>query len=104
MKKDMFNKDTDFLFDSILQLKTRDECYAFFQDLLTVPEIESFSQRLAVARMLKNKIVYTDIVDKTGASSATISRVNRFLINGNNGYEMILDRMEKNNENGDKHE
>ena len=70
---------TDFLFDAILKLQTREECYQFFEDLCTVSEIKSMSQRIAVAKMLSDKCVYTEIVAKTGASTATISRVNRSL-------------------------
>ena len=84
----------DFLFDSILTLKTREECYAFFEDLCTVPEIKAMSQRLLVAHMLSNKKVYSDIVSETGASTATISRVNRSLHYGCDGYELIFKRLE----------
>jgi TrpR-related protein YerC/YecD len=84
----------DFLFDSILTLKSREECYAFFEDLCTVPEIKAMSQRLLVAHMLSSKKVYSDIVEETGASTATISRVNRSLHYGCDGYELAFKRLE----------
>lgn len=84
----------DFLFDAVLTLKNREECYAFFEDLCTVPEIKAMSQRLLVAHMLSNKQVYSDIVSKTGASTATISRVNRSLHYGCDGYELAFQRLE----------
>lgn len=88
----------DFLFDAILQLKNREECYAFFEDLCTVPEIKAMSQRLLVAHMLSNKKVYSDIVSETGASTATISRVNRSLHYGCDGYQLVFARLAKKEE------
>lgn len=88
---------TDFLFDAILQLKDREECYRFFEDLCTVSEIKSLAQRIAVAKLLHEKRVYTEIVAKTGASTATISRVNRSLAYGCDAYDMIFKRMEEEN-------
>lgn len=89
------DKNVDFLFEAILNLQNLDECYAFFEDLCTVTEIKSISQRIVVAKMLRDKKVYSDIVSETGASTATISRVNRSLQYGCNGYEEIFKRMEK---------
>ncbi len=89
------DKNVDFLFEAILNLQTMDECYAFFEDLCTVTEIKSISQRIVVAKMLRDKKVYSDIVSETGASTATISRVNRSLQYGCNGYEEIFKRMEE---------
>ena len=86
---------TDFLFDAILQLKDREECYQFFEDLCTVSEIKSMSQRIAVAKMLNDKCVYTEIVNKTGASTATISRVNRSLAYGCDAYRLVFSRLEE---------
>lgn len=83
----------DFLFDAILTLKSREDCYAFFEDLCTVPEIKAMSQRLLVAHMLSAKKVYSDIVAETGASTATISRVNRSLHYGCDGYELVFGRL-----------
>ena len=87
--------NVDFLFSAILNLQTLEECYDFFEDLCTVPELKAFSQRIVVAKMLRDKRVYSDIVAATGASTATISRVNRSLQYGCNGYEEIFKRMEK---------
>lgn len=83
----------DGLFDAILKLETRDECYTFFEDLCTINEILSLSQRLDVAKMLRDKKTYMEIAEKTGASTATISRVNRSLAYGNDGYEMVFNRL-----------
>jgi TrpR-related protein YerC/YecD len=87
-------KNTELLFNAILSLESIEECYAFFEDLCTVKEIKAISQRIAVARMLREKIIFTEITELTGASSATISRVNRALTNGCDGYELVLSRME----------
>lgn len=84
---------TDSLFEAILLLKSKEECYRFFQDLATIAEIKALAQRLEVARMLEEDITYTRIADVTGASSATISRVKRCLNYGADGYKMILGRL-----------
>jgi TrpR-related protein YerC/YecD len=91
-------KDTyvDGLFKAILELKDVDECNTFFEDLCTVNEIREMASRLQVAKMLRQKKTYTDIAEKTGASTATISRVNRYLHYGSDGYNIILDRLEQN--------
>ncbi|NJD03966.1 MAG: hypothetical protein FIA99_15520 [Ruminiclostridium sp.] len=86
---------TDKLFEAILLLKGMDECYNFFEDICTVSEIKAMAQRLDVAKMLKKGQTYTDISEKTGASTATISRVNRCLNYGADGYKTILDRLER---------
>ena len=88
--KDM---NVDYLFKAILSLETMDECYNFFDDLCTVPELKALSQRLEVARMLSEGRVYSDIVAKTGASTATISRVNRSLNYGSDGYKVVFERV-----------
>lgn len=94
------NKEIDFLFEAILSLKTVDECYRFFEDVCTISEIKSIAQRLEVAAMLKERRTYIDIAQTTGASTATISRVNRSLNYGNNGYDIAFERIkEKNDEN-----
>ncbi|MCL6594150.1 MAG: helix-turn-helix domain-containing protein [Alicyclobacillus sp.] len=85
----------DRLFDAVLLLKTREECYKFFEDICTIGEIQSLAQRLQVAEMLRSGHTYTDIAQATGASTATISRVKRYLNYGANGYNMILDRLGK---------
>ncbi|MGP1361852.1 MAG: YerC/YecD family TrpR-related protein [Candidatus Fimenecus sp.] len=94
MQDKLRNKDTDFLFDCILQLKDREECYNFFEDLCTVTELKAITQRITVAKMLSEKRFYSDIVKETGTSTATISRVNRSLRYGQNGYEEIFNRVE----------
>lgn len=96
MNSKIKDENNDFLFKAILSLKSIDECYDFFEDLCTVAEIKAMAQRLHVAKMLNNHHVYSDIVSKTGASTATISRVNRSLNYGNDGYVKILERLEKN--------
>lgn len=83
----------DYLFRAVLSLESVEECYAFFEDLCTVQELHAISQRLQVARMLDEKRVYSDIVSETGASTATISRVNRSLTYGSDGYRLILGRL-----------
>lgn len=83
----------DQLFRAILELKSVDECYEFFEDLCTIQEMKAISARLEVARMLKDGDIYEDIVRKTGASTATISRIKRCLVYGSGGYEKILTRM-----------
>ena len=88
--KDM---NVDYLFKAILSLETMDECYNYFDDLCTVPELKALSQRLEVARMLSEGRVYSDIVAKTGASTATISRVNRSLNYGSDGYKVVFERV-----------
>ena len=93
MNNKLKEKNFDFLIDAILALETREECTAFFEDLCTIPELKAMSQRLQVARMLSENRVYSDIVSETGASTATISRVNRSLIYGNDGYSVIFKRL-----------
>lgn len=93
MNRKIKTEAVDALFDAILCLKTREECYRFFEDLCTVNELLSLSQRFEVAAMLKQKKTYLEIAEKTGASTATISRVNRSLNYGNDGYEMVLERL-----------
>ena len=88
----------DRLYKAILMLKDEEECYNFFQDLCTVSELRSMEQRFEVATLLNDGMIYNDILEKTGASSATISRVNRSLIYGYGGYEAILDRVNEKEE------
>ena len=89
------SEEMDHLFEAILALQSVDECYKFFEDVCTVKEIQAISQRLEVAKMLMEKRVYSDIVKETGASTATISRVNRSLTYGNEGYDLIFKRLNK---------
>ena len=93
MKKDQFNKDVDALFEAILQLKNLDECRAFFKDLCTYQELNAMAQRMHVAKMLYTRHVFTDIVAETGASTATISRVNRTIKDGEDGYKIVFERL-----------
>lgn len=92
----------DFLFEAILQLQSKEECYEFFEDICTINELLSLSQRFEVAAMLREKKTYLEIAEHTGASTATISRVNRSLNYGNDGYEMVLSRMESEETDSDK--
>ena len=96
----LVNPLTDQLFESILHLKSREECYEFFEDLCTINELRDMSQRLEVARMLRNGEKYDKIEGTTGASTATISRVKRCLKFGADGYTKVLDRMEPKHEDG----
>ena len=96
MSRKFQNENIDFLFKAVLALENEDECYDFFEDLFTVQELRTISQRLVVAKMLSENCVYTDIVNATGASTATISRVNRSLQYGSNGYDRIFERIREN--------
>ncbi|MDD7305384.1 MAG: YerC/YecD family TrpR-related protein [Peptoniphilaceae bacterium] len=87
------SKETDELFQAILMLKDIDECYKFFEDVCTARELQSISQRLQVAKLLKIRKTYSEIEQQTGASTATISRVNRSLHYGTDGYEIVLDAL-----------
>lgn len=85
----------DDLFEAILSLETEEDCYRFFEDLLTIKELQSMAQRWQVARMLKEKTTYTDIEAETGASATTISRVNKCLHYGAGGYAAVLKKLDK---------
>ena len=93
MSKKLRTDAVDHLFDAILSLQNREECYTFFEDVCTVNELLSLSQRFEVAKMLRDQKTYLDIAEKTGASTATISRVNRSLNYGKDGYELVFSRM-----------
>ena len=93
MNKKLRTEAVDFLFDAILSLKNKEECYVFFEDVCTINEILSLSQRFEVAKMLREHKTYLEIAEKTGASTATISRVNRSLNYGNDGYDMVFERI-----------
>lgn len=95
MSDKLKDNNLDFMFDAVLKLKSVEECYDFFEDLCTVTELKAMSQRIVVAKMLRDKRVYSDIVAETGASTATISRVNRSLQYGSNGYERIFARLDE---------
>lgn len=94
MSKKIRTEAVDHLFEAILCLKDKEECYTFFEDVCTINEILSLSQRFEVAHMLRQQKTYLDIAEKTGASTATISRVNRSLNYGNDGYDMVFARMQ----------
>ncbi len=93
MNKKIKSESVDHLFEAVLCLKTKEECYDFFEDLCTVNELLSISQRYEVASMLRNHRTYQEIAEKTGASTATISRVNRSLNYGNDGYQLVMERL-----------
>lgn len=87
------NHMNDQLFEAILKLKSVEECYAFFEDLCTINELKALSQRLEVAKLLEEGEIYENIVENTGASTATISRIKRCLVYGADGYTLVLDRL-----------
>ncbi len=87
------DKFTDGLFEAILKLENIEECYRFFEDICTIKELQSISQRLEVAKLLKEGKTYSEIEDVTGASTATISRVNRCLHYGAEGYKLVLEKL-----------
>ena len=93
MNKKIRTEAVNFLFEAILNLKNKEECYLFFEDVCTINELLSLSQRFEVARMLREQKTYLEIAEKTGASTATISRVNRSLNYGNDGYDMAFKRI-----------
>lgn len=93
MNKKIRTEVVNHLFDAILTLQDREECYTFFEDVCTVNELLSLSQRFEVAYMLREHKTYLDIAERTGASTATISRVNRSLNYGNDGYDMVFERL-----------
>ena len=90
-----FNRETDTLCDALLSLKTREECYAFMEDVCTIREVLDIAQRLAVAGMLDQGISYSAISRETGASTATISRVSKCYEYGSGGYKTVIDRLKK---------
>ena len=95
MSRKIKTEAVDNLFEGILSLKSKEECYIFFEDICTINELLSLSQRFEVAKMLREQRTYLDIAEKTGASTATISRVNRSLNYGNDGYDMVFERLDK---------
>ena len=89
------DRKTEYLFRGILSLKTMEECRAFFDDICTITELIDMSNRLTAAKMLSDEATYTDVIEKTGLSTATISRVNRSLNYGNDGYDLVFSRIEQ---------
>ena len=98
MEKGLHSAAVNHFFDAVLSLENKEECYQFFEDVCTVNELLSLSQRYEVAKMLREKKTYLDIAERTGASTATISRVNRSLNYGNDGYDMVFKRLGYQNE------
>ncbi len=88
-----YEENTAKLFEAILRLETEEECEHFFKDLCTVKELKEMSQRFEVARLLDEGLIYSEIANKTGASTTTISRVNRCLMYGDDGYKTVIERM-----------
>lgn len=95
MSKNLHTNAMDLLLKGVLSLKNMDEAYLFFEDLCTVGELEALQQRFEVALLLRKEKTYQEIAETTGASTATISRVNRALNYGNDGYDMIFERLEE---------
>ena len=89
------NEQIDDLACAMIELKDMDEAFSFFEDIFTINEMQAVAQRLAVARLLRRKVTYQEIAEKTGASTATISRVNRCLSYGAGGYQRMLDKLDK---------
>lgn len=87
------NEQTDGFFEAVLQLKNMEECYRFFEDICTVKEIQAIAQRLEVVKLLVQNKTYHEIEEETGASTATISRINRSLNYGSDGYKLVLERI-----------
>ena len=100
MNNKLKTPEMDQFFRAVLSLRTEKECYAFFEDICTVSELLAIAQRLQVARVLSEEARYQDICDRTGASSATISRVNRALHYGEDGYALVLERLKNESEDG----
>jgi len=96
------DNNIDELFSAILLLRTIDECYMFFEDICTVAELQEMSRRLLAAKMLNENIPYNEITAKTGLSTATISRVNRCLRYGADGYKLVLERLAEQKEKEEK--
>ena len=98
MSKFYDKPSSDLLYQALLEIKDLEECRRFLQDLCTVSELKAMEQRMEVAMLLDQGLIYSDILERTGASSATISRVNRSLLNGAGGYENVLERMKEQEE------
>lgn len=100
MNAKLKDSNVEYLYRAVLALESLEECDRFFDDLCTVPELKALSQRLQVAKMLSDHRVYSDIVQATGASTATISRVNRSLNYGADGYDIIFERLDREDKDG----
>ncbi len=95
-KSNLKSKEMDYLMEAILSLKDKEDCYRFFEDICTINEIKAIDQRLQVARMLKDGKTYTEVAKLTGASTATISRVNKCINYGSDGYNRVISRIDWN--------
>ncbi len=95
MKSKIKDEKLDYLFRGIMTLESLDECYSFFEDLCTVSELQEMSRRMHAAKMLRENYIYSEIAEQTGLSTATISRVNRCLKYGSDGYISVLDRLDR---------
>ncbi|WP_286904793.1 YerC/YecD family TrpR-related protein [Clostridium sp. UBA1652] len=95
-KSNLKSKEMDYLMEAILSLKDKEDCYRFFEDICTINEIKAIDQRLQVARMLKEGKTYTEVAKLTGASTATISRVNKCINYGSDGYNRVISRIDWN--------
>lgn len=95
-KSNLKSKEMDYLMEAILSLKDKEDCYRFFEDICTINEIKAIDQRLQVARMLKDGKTYTEVAKFTGASTATISRVNKCINYGSDGYNRVISRIDWN--------
>ena len=104
MNRKLKDEDMDILFRGILKLQTVEDCYDFFEDLCTIAELRAMVPRFQVARMLDEGRIYSDIVQETGASTATISRVNKCLVYGSDGYRKMLDRLKEDETAEESHE
>ena len=104
MNRKLKDEDMDILFRGILKLQTVEDCYDFFEDLCTIAELRAMVQLFQVARMLDEGRIYSDIVQETGASTATISRVNKCLVYGSDGYRKMLDRLKEDETAEESHE
>ena len=104
MNRKLKDEDMDILFRGILKLQTVEDCYDFFEDLCTIAELRATVQRFQVPRMLDEGRIYSDIVQETGASTATISRVNKCLVYGSDGYRKMLDRLKEDETAEENHE
>ena len=104
MSKKIRSEEMDRLLEGILLLKDKEEAYQFFEDLCTVNEMVSLCQRFSVAAMLRQEKTYLDIAEQTGASTATISRVNKCLVYGSDGYRKMLDRLKEDDTAEENHE
>ncbi len=93
MNERLKSESMDMLFECVLKLETLEECYAFFDDVCTIHELRAFAQRVSIAAMLNEGKTYSEIGEATGASTATISRINRSLVYGSDGYKIVFDRL-----------